>query len=223
MSETVLPDLRLVGTSTAAGGRYNRVKITGECEVSGDLACRKMSAMGNISVEGTLSSDELSLTGEAVIRGTVRAGTIRGRGELRFANAARVDKVDFTGNVSVRGDLEAERFLLSGACSIDGLLNADLLEIRLYGPCRVKEIGGESLVVKRSRVSKLMGLVNAGGPAMLTADVIEGDSVELSNTEAGVVRGNRVVIGPDCAIGKVEYRTSLAVHKSAVVKERVRI
>jgi cytoskeletal protein CcmA (bactofilin family) len=212
-----------VGTSSAAGGRYDQVKITGECKVSGDLACRRMGVTGNVWVDGALNSEELSLTGAAEIKGSLRAGTVRGRGELKFENAARVGKVDFTGNMNVRGDMEADRFLLSGACAVDGLLNADRLEIRLYGSCRAREIGGESLTVKRSGVSRLMGLVNIGGPVLLTADVIEGDSVDLSCTEAGVVRGNHVVIGPDCVIGKVEYRESLKVHKSAVVRERVRV
>lgn len=223
MNESALPNLRLVGTSSAAGGRYDRVKITGECRVSGDLACRRLGAMGNVWVEGALTSEDMSVTGVAEIKGSLRAGTVRGRGELRFENAARVGKVDFTGNLTVRGDMEADRFLLTGACAVDGLLNADLLEIRLYGLCRAREIGGESIAVKRSGVSRLMGLVNIGGPVLLTADVIEGDSVDLSCTEAGVVRGNHVVIGPDCVIGKVEYRESLKVHKNAVVEERIRV
>jgi hypothetical protein len=55
----------------------------------------------------------------------------------------------------------------------------------------------------------------------LTAETIEGDTVDLEATEAQVVRGKVVRIGPGCRIGWVEYTDSLEVHPEAEVGERV--
>jgi hypothetical protein len=64
-------------------------------------------------------------------------------------------------------------------------------------------------------------LLKSSDHAVLYADQIEGDKVELEHTEAGVVRGNHVKIGPGCEIGRVEYRDKLEVHKGSTVKEKV--
>ncbi|MGP3783292.1 hypothetical protein [Paenibacillus sp. 1A_MP2] len=42
--------------------------------------------------------------------------------------------------------------------------------------------------------------------------MIEGDDIELEYTEAEVVRGDKIKIGPGCRIGTVEYRSSLQIH-----------
>ncbi|MBW5449381.1 hypothetical protein GE107_25470 [Cohnella sp. CFH 77786] len=223
MSEAVLRDLKMTGTTTTAGGRYNLVRITGECTVTGDLASNRLSVTGNMTVQGALKGDQLKLTGECAIGGTMHAGKVQGRGELRIAGGARAENVALTGNVSVGGDFEAGRFDLAGAFQIDGLLSADRLDVRLLGPSHAREIGGEILIVRRSRALKLLNLVHASSAAGLKADVIEGDALDLSYTNAKIVRGNNVVLGPGCRVDTVEYRTSLEVHKSAVVLERVRI
>lgn len=40
---------------------------------------------------------------------------------------------------------------------------------------------------------------------VLTAELIEGDVIELTHTNAKIVRGNTVKIGPNCQIETVEY------------------
>ena len=40
----------------------------------------------------------------------------------------------------------------------------------------------------------------------LTAEVIEGDKVEIEYTQADVVRGNHIKIGPGCKVDLVEYK-----------------
>jgi hypothetical protein len=46
----------------------------------------------------------------------------------------------------------------------------------------------------------------------LRVGVIEGDYIDIEYTNADIVRGNVVIIGQGCSIGRVEYRSKLSVH-----------
>ncbi len=53
---------------------------------------------------------------------------------------------------------------------------------------------------------------------VLTAELIEGDVIELTNTKAKTVRGNKVKIGPNCQIETVEYSGDYTCDPSASVE-----
>ncbi|TFE24298.1 bactofilin [Cohnella luojiensis] len=222
MTEENVRDLKMVGTTTSAGGRFRNVKLTGESVFSGDVDCFKLANTGEFIVNGSLRAIELKITGECKVQGSLQALSARGRGELMVSSGVRGENIKFTGSIEVGVDCEAGTLEVDGAINVAGLLSADWLELNMYGPCRAREIGGTTLLVKRSKATKLLNLLKSSGQAKLTADQIEGDKVELDHTEAGVVRGNNVKIGPGCEIGRVEYRDTLEVHKSSVVKESIR-
>lgn len=223
MAEQTRRDIRMVGETNSAGGYFRNVKLTGESTFSGDVDCVKLTQIGELEITGGLTVGEMKLTGECEVLGRLKAGAIGGRGELTVKAGLRAERVKFTGNVETDGDCEAGIFKMDGAFGIRGLLGADTVDVRMFGPCTAKEIGGSKIRVRRSRTRKLLSLVHAGGNSVLNAEQIEGDAVVLEYTEAAVVRGNRVEIGPGCKIGKVEYRSELDIHKSATVAEVVQI
>jgi len=67
---------------------------------------------------------------------------------------------------------------------------------------------------------RLTVTVRSRNTGMLTAESIEGDRVYLESTQADVVRGREVSIGPSCRIRRVEYSQSLQVDPTAEVAER---
>lgn len=209
----------MIGDSTSKGGRYRNVKLTGESTLEGDVDCVKLSQIGELKVKGDMRAEAMRITGECEIKGALAASKIGGRGELKVNSGLRAEKLKFTGNVDVGGNCEAGTFEVNGAFDVEGLVSAEWMDIRFFGPCRAREIGGGKLRARRSRTTKLINLIKSRGQAALAASVIEGDDVELEHTTADVVRGNRVSIGPGCRIGRVEYRDSLSAHKSAVVGE----
>lgn len=216
-------DLKMVGTTTSAGGTFGNVKLIGESVLAGDVDCLKLSNVGELVVNGSLRAERLKMTGECEVHGSFTALTVRGRGEIKIRQTMRGESVKYTGNIETGGDCEANSLELGGAFDVSGLLSADRLDVKMYGHCRAKEIGGTKLRVKRSKASRLLNLVQSKERAMLNADQIEGDTVELDYTIAGVVRGNNVTIGAGCEIGIVEYRDKLNVHNNAVVKKFIRL
>ncbi|TVX98618.1 hypothetical protein [Cohnella terricola] len=222
MAEENRRDLKMIGETSTAGGIFRNIKVTGETVFNGDVDCVKLSHIGELEIKGGLRAEELKITGECDVQGGLAVGAVSGRGELKAESGARIEKIKFTGNIEVSGDCETGTLELNGAFNIPGLLSSERMEVQMFGSCKAAEIGGSNLRVRRSRKSKLLHLFKPGGPIELTADLIEGDTVDLEYTIAEVVRGNRVTIGPGCRIGRVEYRGDYTAHKSASVKESVR-
>lgn len=194
------PNWRVVGTATTKGGTYDRATVVGEAIVTDSLNCRHFKVMGTCEVGHDMYVDNGDVFGTLTVSGDVRGDTVRVFGELQ-----------------VQGNCTLESFTSKGAFEVDGLLNAGQIEIQLYGPSRVREIGCETIRVKPHRhlFSKSI--------RRLTADVIEGDDIELTYTKANVVRGRRVRIGVGCEIDVVEYQTTFQQHKAANVGQHTQV
>lgn len=215
-------DLKILGTSTSVGGYFKDVKVTGECKFTGDVDCLKFGQTGEVRVDGNLRMLNMKITGECEVKGRIDGGSLRGQGQLTAGSGLRIEDVKLTGGIMVTGDCEAEQLQLTGIIEVSGLLNAGTLELALFGPCRAGAVGGSSISIKRSRTGALLK-PGQGRKMSFKARLIEGDRIELQNTQAQTVRGGRVIIGAGCEIDTVEYRDLLEIHKSAVVKNPVKM
>lgn len=238
-------DLRINGNGSTSGGKYNDVVINGMGKVNGDLECSsfrcngesKISGSvkttsakihGSTSIKGNLKSDEIKISGYTGIGGSVDSKSVLVAGQADIGGSLSTDDIEIKGAVKAKGDCSAENFVSHGAFTIDGLLNAGQIEIKLYGPCKAKEIGGETITVKKGNAFILKDLVKSIFSTFdiannLTADVIEGDDVTLEYTNAKIVRGNNVSVGEGCQIDLVEYRKSFNKSDSSKVKENKKI
>lgn len=233
------------GAGRIEGGTYGTVKIAGSGEVVGDLTAEEFAAAGSAKVAGNLKAQRFEVAGSFKCDGDLEvnegeaAGSLRVSGrlrakEFRLAGSARAKSITggylrAGGGLSVEENVEVETFRLSGAFEIGGLLSADRVEVELEGRARAQEIGGEKIVVRVSPkilsrfLSTALGLLfGHSSQKELLADTIEGDEVELEATQARLVRGKKVKIGPGCLIERVEYTESLEVAPGAQVKEEVR-
>jgi cytoskeletal protein CcmA (bactofilin family) len=100
---------------------------------------------------------------------------------------------------------------MKGVFTVEGLLNAGSVEMKTHSKCRIKEIGGEKIDIRRgtgSVVKRLIGafyLPSDFFEGVLYVDTIEGDDIYVEHTSAKTIRGTNVVIGPGCHIDHVEY------------------
>lgn len=104
--------------------------------------------------------------------------------------------------------MEAESVHLTGSAVIQGLLNAETVEIAANRGIRIGSIGGSSIRIYKPTQVSLLSLFHSSCSCAQAGD-IEGDDVDLEYTQADVVRGRRVRIGEGCSIGRVEYSESL--------------
>ncbi|MDF2724395.1 MAG: hypothetical protein K0Q59_4070 [Paenibacillus sp.] len=222
MATPALHDLKLVGTTSSAGGQYGTIKITGECSMSSDVTAESLACVGEIDIRGALRVKRLKLTGECAVSGHLEAERIRGVGMIGVSSI-RAGDVKLSGHISVAHNCEAESLHLLGLLEAGDLVSAEHLHLRLYGLCRVRELGGGTIDVKRSRLLRLKNLLSTGDAGTLTAELIEGDTVHLEHVTADLVRGGKVTIGIGCRIGRVEYRESLERHGKAEIGSESRV
>jgi len=188
-------DLVITGTGSASGGLFDKVKILGEGNIDGDLACTEVKVKGVINVQGDLKTQRIRVMGSSYIDGSLNG-----------------DEVAVTGSLQVTGDCSAESLKIRGGFTVDGLLNAGKLDVALYGPAHAKEIGGGMINIRpRFRIFSHY--------KHLTVETIEGDDVRLAYTTAKVVRGNKVYVGPGCEIDLVEFKDDFRQAKGAKVTE----
>lgn len=220
MASDAKRSIKITGTGSTSGGVFHNVNIMGEGRVHGDIACEQFKCMGNCIVDGTLQARRYRLQGEASVEGDMQAAVVTGQGQLQVKGNVRGESVKLMGQLTVEGACEADRFRLHGGLDVRGLLNAEELDIRLFGPCQAKEIGGGRITVRRSRWAAVKQMFKPHEVAELKTDWIEADHIYLDHARVNCVRGNHVIIGPGCRIDTVEYRDTLQISKGSTVLEQ---
>jgi len=238
-------DLKINGTGNASGGNFNDIIINGVGDIKGDVDCLNFKSNGTSSMNGNLKSNTIKVNGTASINGNVNSEDIKINGTADFSGAVEAKQtkihgaMNVTGNISsdelnlhggmrVSGDCSAETFNSSGGFSIVGLLSADNINIKLQAPCKAREIGGDKITVKLGNEFGLKKLIKSIFPSWdlnrkLSADIIEGNDIELESTKAKVVRGDNVLIGEGCEIELVEYKKSFTQSDKSTVKENKKL
>lgn len=234
-------NLTVTGSSSVMGGLYDRVKIVGEGEMVGDTSCSKLTCVGTMEATGAIAADKMNIVGTGEIKGGLQGGALNVSGTATVGGITRLRELSITGTLESKdhvygeeiklrgilqtlGDCEAERFTGRGIFEIGGLLNAGKLQIHLYRDCRAHEIGGGHIIVRKAKLLHPLSLFfKPSSSARLSVSVMEGDHIYLENTIADIVRGNKVVIGPGCEIGLVEYKEFFEQRKDAVVRDKRKV
>lgn len=241
-NNTNLGDLRISGAGNATGGKFNIVKISGAGDINGDVECEEFHSSGASDLKGSLKANIVRVSGKSDIRGNVTAEEIRisGASDIRgdvttkkinvsgssdIKGNLRGEYVEISGASDIKGDCDAETFNARGGFDIGGLLNSDIVNIEIYGRCRVREIGGEKVKVviggDAGFLNKIVKYI-FNRKEMLETSIIEADDIYLERTKCKIVRGNNVVIGPECEIGTVEYKCSIEVSTDSKVEKQVK-
>jgi cytoskeletal protein CcmA (bactofilin family) len=216
------------GSSHVEGNmKAGKVKINGSTHVDGNMDTKEMTINGSSDIDGNLNCEEIKIQGSSSIKGDLKGKEIIVRGSATVKGNVSGEEVEVRGQVKIDGDCEAESFNARGNFKIKGLLNAGDIEIELLRHCEAREIGGENISVKKTRdtsgFKKLIKFFISQTPDQLTAEIIEGDHIYLEYTNAQVVRGNHIEIGPDCTIDRIEYKESLELDESAKVGAQQKI
>ncbi|MCB2305775.1 polymer-forming cytoskeletal protein [Clostridium estertheticum] len=242
--ENMNNDLKMSGSGSSCGGKYNDVFISGSVKINGDLDCVYFKTSGSSKVIGNLKAETIKISGSSKIEGNVEvkdikiSGSTHVIGNLKSENVSisgsthidgnlYVQDVNISGSVTIGKNCEAECFKANGGFKIQELLNAGQITIRLGGNCFVKEIGGEHIDIRvnpmnnsifRKAIDKIFNT-----KAELTTDIIEGDDIYLQNTNVNIVRGNNITIGTGCNIGLIEYKDEINISDSSIVKDQKKI
>lgn len=225
MNRDQLPDLVVNGVSDASGGSYGRVHIEGVGRVKNSLITKVFKGNGNIHVKGDLTAGEIECNGTMNVRGNLRFDTLKADGMFEVKGGIRGESLNLNGLIKVQGDCEVEDFKGEGGFTINGFLSAGHMNYKLHGSGKARDIGVESIIIRQANKgvwSKLWSGIFPRFKPELLSGTIEGDHIDLEYTQADIIRGNTVIIGPGCSIGLVEYRSELTVHPSSRIGKGVK-
>ena len=160
-------ELKINGFGEAPGGSYSTVRINGVGKITGDVICSgEFVANGSGDVAGNVQSASLYVNGASHITGDVNTETLKICGSADFdgltdctdlvvTGSADFNKnvasqsVKISGSARFKGACTAERFESSGLFEVDGLLNADHIDVHLHwSKSRAGEVGGDYIVVR---------------------------------------------------------------------------
>lgn len=240
MENAKIEDLVINGSGSVGGGTFNKVVINGSGTIVHDLECVEMECngagkiTGNVHAEnttikgsstitGNLLSERVQIHGHATIKGFIHFQQLEVKGASTVGKSAKGEQLTLEGSIDIGEDCECESFQAEGSFKIRGLLNADTITVTLHGNSYAKEIGGETITVKKRKTRSLLDKLIKTFNKTLQSELIEGDHIHLEYTKAKVVRGNFITLGPGCEIDLVEYKQELTADKNAVIKEKKKI
>lgn len=241
MENSKLYDLKIAGSMTVPGGKFNKVSISGEGNITSAIECEDFSVSGMSTVMGDISTKSIKISGKTIVNGNISAINFKVSGDSEINGNIKAEDLNINGSTSilgnvvsnnilihggfsVGGDCTCEQFYSKGGFKISGLINSGKIYLTVHFPCKVKEIGGEKIHVQKGGGYKfkhfIQSLISSNPePTGLICDIIECDNAYLECTTAKIVRGNNVVIGSDCKIDLVEYKDYYEVSKDSFVKE----
>ena len=201
---------------------HGALACSGAAKVEGSVSAVSGRVSGSLHAEGDAAFEEaLSISGSLHAEGELKAGKLSASGVCKAESSISANEINVSGVLKTAKDVQAEHFTSSGALSIDGLLNAETVEISLSGDSMVHSIGGGKVTVqKKERSFVILGFKRRNH---LTSALIEADEIDLEYTDCQTVRGVNVHIGPECVIDRVEYSGTLTTDASCSIGEKVKI
>jgi cytoskeletal protein CcmA (bactofilin family) len=231
------------GIGDISGGEYNDIHIAGVANIRGDINSNKISVDGKAKSHGKINSNYLSINGHFICNNDVQVrvscdvngfykvlGNINGNrivvnGRTTITENINFDNVEVNGELIVNGNCQCENVKLYGKMMVDGLLSGDSIELNITRFNKIKEIGGEKLVVRRGIDTgfKVFSILN-GVKSKLVCEEIEADEIYLENTDCNIVRGRNIEIGRGCTINRIEYSEDLKITcNKSIINEKINV
>lgn len=206
--------IRVSGSGTFEGNvKAIEMKTSGSSHISGDSEIGDVNCSGSCRLDGSLNAGGISSSGTMRIKGVSKADNISASGSFVSIGGIKSGNLKVSGSIEVGADVDVTHdFISTGRVIVDGTLHAFTVKITPGGDCRIGKITGSSITVKVSDRSIGMSIIKAlagGRLGHLKVELIEGEEVEIEDTDASLVRGKRVKIGRGCRVERVEYLESI--------------
>lgn len=237
MADQTRNDMKINGDGSMSGGTYGAITINGAGSVNGDADATEVRINGAGTINGRLVAQTVTVNGAGTFNGSVQAHEMTVNGDASIRDGAGIGRFNIKGNATVGGgvaanelilrgflktggDCEVESFSGEGGFTVTGLLNAGTVDIKVFGPCSAREIGGEKITVRQPPgFQSFTQVFTFWAEKRLVVDSVEGDDIYLEATSAKTVRGTNVNIGQDCKIDVVEYASTYTAVPGAMVGE----
>ncbi|TDM00816.1 hypothetical protein [Macrococcus carouselicus] len=184
-------------------------------------------------IEGRLNAPYVTNSGSLEVTSTLETHTLKNKRDaiLRISDHVVGQSIDNAGMLELGGHLKAEHLKSTGRLISEGVIEGET--VILEGPVKVREIRAEhiELTLTADCVADYLTAnqitINAKRENLLFKDKdhslkvneIDGGRVYIENVIAELVRGDEVVIGPNCTVKVVEYTENYTLDDQSDVLE----
>lgn len=177
----------------------NSMKNIGHCRVEGNIESAKIINKGSIATE------------------VCQVGSIKNLGSMQ-SDEMMAKTIYTSGNFHCKGDVEAELFQAKGTVHIEGYLKCKTISMEI-GPISFVQhmIGKENINIRASKLN-IISLAKKE----LKVQQIEGKSIYLERVNAKYVKGENVIVGPNCNIEKIYYQNKISIDQDSKVISTVK-
>jgi cytoskeletal protein CcmA (bactofilin family) len=153
-----LGSLKISGSGSANGGRYEEVSISGSGKITGDVECNTFKISGSGKVLGNLTTKEFKISGSGSVIGSLSCSEGKISGSGKITSNVKADDFRISGSGRIEGDFRGKDFGISGSGTILGGIYGE--NIRISGSATVdKNMEGE--LVDLSGNFRIGGMINA--------------------------------------------------------------
>lgn len=218
--------LEMYGLGSSGGGIYDEVELAGLNRITGSIQCQKFETAGVLKCSELITAHSLQVGGVAMI-GDLIAQNVSVEGVLRSRGYLTCEKLNFEGYLSVNGDVKVGEADLIGKLKFKGGVQAETLNLMIEAKSIFTDLGATKISVTRmsdyESLIERIGKVFQREQAFMEGHLIEGEDIYLEYCRVQNVYGDHIKIGPHCIIEELEYKETLEIDPTSVVKHQKQV
>ncbi|MDM5190425.1 hypothetical protein QUF99_24685 [Bacillus sp. DX4.1] len=198
------------------------IRVKGVASFKKDVQANEFSIIGDCVIRGSLIAKSFSNSGACKIEGVSQFSEMKNTGSCKIGKI-QAKHIHSSGTLSLKEDVHTETLTVQGSVRVHGNLQAKKIGIQFITPSELQNVEGDIIMIAPSR--KFISLTNfiPGIKKTITCKTIKGNDITLSKTDASLVSGHNIKIGPNCTVSEVEYSGTLDVHPSATIGKITRL
>ncbi|MDE5977334.1 MAG: hypothetical protein K2G70_02555 [Turicibacter sp.] len=220
-----MTDLQLNGFGKSKGGTFKGVQLNGIHYCFDLITCETFQAQGIFKVDEVICQKVMEFEGIARVK-QLKTSHFEGVGVCQVKQNLQCDSLEFGGYLKVGESLKVGQAVIRGKFKFGEQVEAKVLTGMFEGKSSFEVMSADVICLKREEEG--FYTENRSWPlrfknVRVSGQLIEGEQIDIEYCHVKQVYGDYVKIGPYCQIDEVEYKESLEIHPTAVVKRLKRL
>lgn len=193
----------------------DEITIKGFSKYQRDLNVKSINIIGSGQFDGRIFTESFENYGTTKVKNVCEAKKITNLGHCGF-QSIECKNIYSSGSLYVDQSIVTEEFHSKGAVHIKNALTAQNVLINITAPSHIgKIIGSKTVKIATHSLSNFNILYL--NRKKLVCNSIEGTHIKVKHTEADIIIGEEIDIGPGCYIKEVRYSKKLKINSNSKV------
>lgn len=124
-----LRELKISGSGTSSGGKFDDVSISGSGKIYGDTECNDFKISGSGKLIGNLNTSEFKISGSGGVEGNLKCKSGKISGSAKILGAVDSEDFKISGCGRIEGDFKGKDIKISGSAKVLGSIYGEDIKI----------------------------------------------------------------------------------------------